>query len=61
MFVLHPDGPSGGGATGSAGSDFRQKIWFFGKLGIYFGLLHALSWYVSSGSIEAKSIEKGQQ
>jgi hypothetical protein len=61
MFVLHPDGPSGGGAPGSSGSDFRQKIWFFGKLGVYFGLLHALSWYVNSGVGEAKVIEKSKQ
>jgi hypothetical protein len=63
MFVLHPDGPSGGGggAPGSSGSDFGQKIWFFGKLGIYFGLLHALSWYVNSSGVEAKAIERSSQ
>jgi hypothetical protein len=50
MFVLHPDGPSGGGGLGGApggSGSHMEKVYFFGKLGIYFGILHALSWYMS--------------
>ncbi|KAG7371501.1 XPA domain containing protein [Nitzschia inconspicua] len=43
MFVLHPDGTTGGAGGGGPGSDSYQKVWFFGKLGLYFGLLHAVS------------------
>lgn len=49
MFVLHPDGPGGGaGGLGSSTSDFQTKLWFFGKLGLYFGALHLLSIYMGS-------------
>jgi hypothetical protein len=35
MFVLNPGGS--GSSTGGSGSDLSQKLWFFGKLGLYFG------------------------
>ena len=49
MFVLHPDGSSGGGMGGGPGGQggLSQKLWFFGQLGIYFGLLHAVSYYLN--------------
>ena len=48
MFVLFPDGgsPGAGGPAGS-GSQFSQKLYFFGQLGIYFGILHAVAWYMN--------------
>jgi hypothetical protein len=46
MFVLHPDGASDG-TDGPAGNSLSTKLWFFGKLGIYFGILHAVSYYLN--------------
>ena len=50
MFVLRPGGSSGG-AGGS--SDFQQKLWFFGRLGLYFGALRVAFLYMSSGETKA--------
>jgi hypothetical protein len=36
MFVLNPGGSSG---EGGASSPLRQNLWFFGKLGLYFGAI----------------------
>ena len=61
MFVLYPDGSAGGSGVGGSGSDqFRQKLWFFGKLGLYFGVLHAISYYMNpsqASSGTTKSIQ----
>jgi len=40
MFVLHPDGKGGVGGVGNSSDAFRQKLWFFGKLGVYCVVLH---------------------
>jgi len=40
MFVLHPDGKGGVGGVGNSSDAFQQKLWFFGKLGAYYALLH---------------------
>jgi hypothetical protein len=36
MFVLNPGG--GGSSVGGSGN-FSQTLWFFGKLGLYFGVV----------------------
>jgi len=45
MFVLNPGGNSG--ARGVSGSDLSEKIWFFGKLGIYFAAVRLAFVYMS--------------
>jgi hypothetical protein len=54
MFVLNPGGSSGDGAGGS--QVLRQHLIFFGKFGLYFGVLH-LAFVFMSGRDQAKSIE----
>ena len=49
MFVLHPDGKGGVGGAGSSSDAFNQKLWFFGKLGIYYGVLHGAYLFVNRG------------
>jgi hypothetical protein len=38
MFVLNPGGGSSGGGREEGG---HPKLWFFGKLGLYFALVRA--------------------
>lgn len=46
MFVLNP---GGSGAEGSKGGDGgHPKLWFFGKLGLYFAALRATFVFFSS-------------
>jgi hypothetical protein len=53
MFVLNP----GGTGESGAGSDLlRQKLWFFGKLGLYFGTIR-LAFVFMSGRESSKAIE----
>jgi len=40
MFVLHSDGQGGVDGSGNSSGALKQKLWFFGKLGIYYGALH---------------------
>ena len=49
MFVLKPDGSGASGGVGS--SALQQKLWFFGKLGLYFGAIRFAFVYFS-GRIE---------
>ena len=53
MFVLQPDGGKAGGAAGGS-SPLKQKLWFFGKLGLYFGAIRIAFVYFSGkeGAIE---------
>jgi len=48
MFVLHPDGQGGVGGAGNSSDVFRQKLWFFGKLGLYYGVLHGVFLFMNS-------------
>jgi len=56
MFVLHPDGKGGVGGAGNSSEAFQQKLWFFGKLALYYGVLHSAYLFMNSGS-DSKSIE----
>ena len=47
MFVLHPDGDGVGGPVSSTDA-LKQKLWFFGKLGCYFVVIHGASLFVNS-------------
>jgi hypothetical protein len=53
MFVLNPGGSSGS-AAGSQ-SILRQHLLFFGKFGLYFGVLR-IAFVFMSGRDEAKAI-----
>jgi len=57
MFVLHPDGIGGEGGAGNSSDAVRQKLWFFGKLGLYYGVLHGaflfMNYREGNKSIEA--------
>jgi hypothetical protein len=55
MFVLFPDGGSPGAGGPAGGGALSQKLYFFGQLGIYFGILHAIAWYMNPS--EPKKIE----
>lgn len=56
MFVLNPGG-SGSGA-GASGGEWKQKLWFFGKLGLYFGAIR-LAFVYMSGREQQAQIESG--
>ena len=58
MFVLNPGGKAGS-AGGSQSSVFRQKLWFFGKLGIYFVGIR-MAFLFMSGREEKKAIAAGE-
>jgi len=60
MFSLHPDGKGGVDGAGDSSEAFRQKLWFFGKLGLYYGVLHGAFLFMSSGEGN-KSIEGNKQ
>lgn len=47
MFVLHPDGDGVGGLVSSTDA-LKQKLWFFGKLGAYYGVIHGAYLFVNS-------------
>jgi len=49
MFVLHPDGKGGLGGAGNSSEAFQQKLSFFGKLGLYYGVLHGVYLLMNSG------------
>ena len=59
MFVLHPDGKGGVGGAGNSSEAFQQKLWFFGKLALYYGVLHATCLFMNSGG--DKNIEGGKK
>jgi hypothetical protein len=59
MFALYPDGKDGAGGAGNSSDAFRQKLWFFGQLGLYYGLLHG-AYLFMSGHEGKKSIEAGK-
>jgi len=48
MFVLHPDGEGGAGGAGNSSEALRQKLWFFGQLGLYFGVVHGAYLFMNS-------------
>lgn len=53
MFVLNPGGSS---SAGGSGSEWQQKLWFFGKLGLYFGAIRLAFVFMSGreqGQIES--------
>lgn len=52
MFVLNP----GGGGDGGSSSQFRQNLWFFGQLGLYFVALRG-AFLFFSGREDQKSIQ----
>ena len=56
MFVLHPDGKGGVGGAGNSSEAFQQKLWFFGKLGLYYAVLHGISLIMNRGAGN-KSVE----
>jgi len=56
MFAIRPGGSGGSGGSGGASSTLRQHLWFFGKFGIYFGLLRYAFVYMS-GNEAPKSLE----
>jgi len=60
MFVLHPDGKGGLGGAGNSSEAFRQRLWFFGKLGIYYVVLHGAYMFMNSGE-GSKSVEGNKQ
>jgi hypothetical protein len=53
MFVLQPGGQA---ASGGAPSQLRQNLWFFGKLGLYFGAIR-VAFVFMSGREQQKSIQ----
>lgn len=55
MFVLNPGGGTGGAGGGSG--DMSQKLWFFGKLGLYFGALRVA--FLVMDSRDAGTVENG--
>lgn len=56
MFVLHPDGK--GGVDGAGGSsEVFQKFWFFGQLGLYYGVLHGVYLFMN-GSKSSEAIKQ---
>lgn len=50
MFVLNP-GSGGGGkiAPGGSSNEFREKLWFFGQLGVYFAIVRGVYIFFNSG------------
>jgi len=48
MFVLHPDGQGGVDGSGNSSGALKQKLWFFGKLGIYYSALHCAFLFMNS-------------
>lgn len=60
-LVLNPGGS--GGSGGGSSSQLRERLWQFGKLGVYFGVLHLAYMYMSSGesSLAAAPPTKNQK
>jgi len=56
MFVLNP-GANGGGKIGPAASELSEKLWFFGRLGIYFALVRG-AYIFFSGRIEKQALKE---
>jgi hypothetical protein len=55
MFVLNP---GGSGAEGSKGADGgHPKLWFFGKLGLYFAVLRAAFVFVSLRDEKSRALK----
>lgn len=54
MFVLNPAGSGGtdGGATGQS----KQKLWFFGQLGLYFAAIRGA--YIFFAGREGKALQE---
>jgi len=55
MFVLNPSGEGGAGGAGNSSEALQKKLWFFGQLGLYFGVLHGAHLFMSSGEGKADS------
>ena len=55
MFVLNPGGQGGSGGGGGVVSQFRQNIWFFGQLGLYFTAIR-FAFVFMSGREEQKAL-----
>lgn len=47
MFVLNPGGHNNSGGSSSS-SSWRQNLWFFGQLGLYFAILRGSFWFMSA-------------
>jgi len=54
MFVLHPDGKGGVGGVGISSDAIGQKLWFFGKLGVYYVVLHGAFLFMNGRGGEKK-------
>ena len=57
MFVLNPGGSNN---SGGSGSEWQQKLWFFGKLGLYFGAIR-LAFVFMSGREQGKVESDGSK
>ena len=55
MFVLRPDGVGGVGDPGNSSEALKQKLWFFGKLGIYYSVLHGSYLFMNSRESQGSS------
>jgi len=59
MFVLNPGGGGGKAGSGGSTSEFREKLWFFGQLGLYFVVVRGAYAYFS-GRIERAGAVRDQ-
>jgi hypothetical protein len=55
MFVLNPGGSGAEVIKGADGG--HPKLWFFGKLGLYFAVLRAAFVFVSSRDEKSRALK----